>query len=322
MSVAGACGTADRSVSGRLCIHPARDTRPRCRQTARVLPIVGGLGAALAFTLATMSSTRASRLVGASSTLAGVMLVGLAVGLPIALLTTPLPALDGMALVWIGLAGFGNVIGLLLVYSALRIGTVGVVTTLASTEGAIAAVIAVLVGEALRPGAGPALAVLALGAALAATGGGTEVEEGRRVSRADSRRAAALALAAAVSFGIGLYATGRVGGLLPLAWAILPARLVGTVFVALPLLLLGRVRISRAALPFVLVSGLAELAGYVSFVTGAHDGIAIAAVLTSLFAPFSTLLAFVVFGERLGRRQLGGIALVMAGVGALGALQH
>ena len=295
---------------------------PASRHTALMLPILGGLGAALAFTLATLASTRASRLIGAWSTLAGVMAIGLAVALPIALVTTPLPAVGGPALAWIGLAGFGNVGGLLLLYSALRLGTVGVVSTVASTEGAIAAVIAVLAGEALRPGAGPALAVVALGVVLAAAGGGTEVEEGRPVPRGDSIRAATLAMAAAAAFGVSLYATGRVSGLLPLAWAILPARLVGTVFVGLPLLLLGRMRISRTALPFVIAAGLAEVVGYVLFVTGARDGIAIAAVLTSLFAPFATLLAFVVFGERLGRRQLGGIVFVVAGVVALGALQR
>lgn len=286
-----------------------------------MIPILGGLGAALAFTVSILASARASRLVGGPSTLAGAMAIGLAAALPVALFASPAPDLGGDALPWAALSGTGNVIGLLLTYSAYRIGAVGIIATIVSTEGALAALISVLAGEALIPGSGPALALVALGVALAAAGGGQEVEEGVHIPRERSLRAAGLALAAALSFGIGLYATGRVSGLLPAAWAILPARVVGVLVVAIPLGLAGRIRISRAALPFVAATGLAEIVGYASYVTGARDGIAVASVLTSMFAPLATLAAFVFFRERLGPRQLAGIVLVVAGITVLGALQ-
>ena len=50
------------------------------------------------------------------------------------------------------LAGGANVAGLALVYAALRIGKVGIVSPLASTEGAIAALLAVVAGETVGVG--------------------------------------------------------------------------------------------------------------------------------------------------------------------------
>jgi len=286
-----------------------------------VIPILGGLGAAFAFTVGTLASARASRLVGAPSTLAGMMAIGLVVTLPVALFASPPPDLGGNTLPWAVLAGIANVVGLLLIFSAYRIGAVGIIVTVVSTEGSIAALLAVLAGEALAPGSGPAMALVAVGVLLAASGGGQEEEEGVRISRERSLRAAGLALAAAVCFGIGLYSTGHVSGLLPVAWAILPARVVGVLAVAIPLVLARRVRIIRAALPYVAISGLAEIVGYTSFVTGAREGIAIASVLSTMFAPMATVAAFVLFRERLGRREIAGIALVVAGIAVLGVLQ-
>lgn len=286
-----------------------------------MIPILGGLGAAFAFTVGTLTSARASRLVGAPSTLAGMMAIGLVVTLPIALFASPPPDLGGGTLPWAALAGIANVTGLLLIFSAYRIGAVGIIATVVSTEGSIAAVIAVLAGEALAPGSGLAMALVGVGVLLAASGGGQEEEEGVRISRERSLRAAGLALAAAACFGIGLYTTGRVSGLLPVAWAILPARVVGVLVVAIPMVLTRRVRITRAALPYVAVAGLAEIVGYTSFVTGAREGIAIASVLSTMFAPMATVAAFVLFRERLGRREIAGIALVVAGIAVLGVLQ-
>jgi len=284
-----------------------------------MIAILGGLGSALAFAVSVLVSARASRLIGAPSTLAGAMSVGLAIGLPIALVTAPAPDLGGNALLWVALAGFGNVIGLLLTYAAYRIGVVGIIATIDSTEGAIAAVIATLAGEALAPGLAPILGLVALGVVLAASAGGEE--EGVPISRDRAIRAAALATGSAVCFGISLYGSGRAAGVLPIVWAILPARFVGVALVALPLLALGRFRMTRAALPFVVATGIAEVVGFVSFTIGAREGIAVASVLSSMFAPVAAIAAFVVFRERLGRRQIAGIALVVCGVAGLGILQ-
>lgn len=285
-----------------------------------MIPVLGGLGAALIFAVSVLVSARASRLIGSPSTVAGAMTVGLLVGVPLALLTAPPPNLGGPTLVWVGLSGFGNIIGLLLIYAAYRVGAVGIVSTIASTEGAIAAVLSVAAGEVLAPGAGILLALVAAGVVLAASAGGEE--EGVAISRDRAIRAASLSVVAAACFGISLFGGGQAAGLLPVFWAVLPARVVGTIFVAVPMVALGRLRMTRAALPFVVATGIAEVVGFSLFTLGAREGIAVASVLSSMFAPIAAIAAFVVFRERLGRRQIAGIILIAVGVAALGFIQR
>ena len=286
----------------------------------RMIPILGGLGAALLFTVSVLASARASRLIGAPSTVAWAMVVGLAVTLPVALIAAPAPDFGRGALTWFLLAGLGNVTGLLLTYAAYRIGAVAVIVTIASTEGAIAAILAVLAGERLAPGTGAILVVIALGVAITAAGTRAGAE-GLPIAPERALRAVLLAVGSAASFGVGLYSSGRLSTLLPIPWAILPPRAIGFLLVALPLVALSRIRISWAAAPYVVAVGLAEVIGYVCYTIGAHDAIAITAVLTTLFAPLSAVAAYFLLRERLTTRQVAGIGLVVAGIAILGAFQ-
>src|SRR5205823_12201026 len=121
--------------------------------------------------------------------------------------------------------------------------------------------------------------------------------------------------------GTGLYATGHVSRELPLPWLLLPARLGGVVVVALPLVLTSRLRLTWRALPLVVAGGVAEIAGFASYSLGARHGVAVSAVLSSQFAALAALAAFVLFRERIGRVQVAGVAAIVAGISALGALQ-
>lgn len=283
-----------------------------------MLAIAGGLAAAASFAVSTLVSARASRLVGAPVTVAGVMAVGLALVLPVALLSTPLPTGVGDLLAPT-LSGAANIGGLLLAYSAYRIGTVGVVATVASTEGAISAILSVFAGQRLAPGSGPILAVVAAGVALAAGGGGNEVEEGRRIDRRHSLQAAGLALLAAMMFGSGLYLAGSVSNDLPIAGILLPGRLLGCLALGVPLLVTDRAHVTREALPFIVVCGIVEVTGFSAFAVGARESIAVTSVLASMFAPIAAIASFLLFGERLARRQVGGIVLVVSGIALLAA---
>ena len=211
------------------------------------------------------------------------------------------------------LAGAGNVLGLLFNYRALRVGMVSIVGSISSTEGAIAALIAVVAGETLAPGTGITLLVITGGVVLAAL---VPSE-----SHGDPRRAAALASCAAVCFGVGLYATARVSDALPLVWALVPARVVGVVAVTVPLALSRRLVLTRPALPLVVASGLCEVGGFAAFALGSRHGIAVTAVLASQFAAVAAVAAYVLFHERLTRLQLAGVVAIAAGVAALTALQ-
>src|SRR6266498_388038 len=281
-----------------------------------MLAVVGGLGAAFAWATTVMCAARATRLIGVLSVLAWVMLTGLAVTLPWAA-SQGVPDLDASATFWLTVAGAGNCAGLVLVYSGLRIGKVGVVAPIVSTEGAIAALIAVLAGESLAPGAGAALVVVATGIVLV---GMSQDSSGSR-AHAHDVRAAFFAGAAALSFGASLYATGHVATDVPVSWAILPPRVIGVLAIAVPLALTARLKLTRSALPLVLVAGVAEVGGFASFALGARHGIAVSAVLASEFGAVAALAAFVLFRERVVRLQVVGIAAIAAGVAVLSALR-
>jgi drug/metabolite transporter (DMT)-like permease len=286
-----------------------------------MIAILGGLGAAGAWALSTVCSSRSSRMIEPVSVVAWVMLVGLLVTGPLAAARGIPAGLGGAPGAWLLLAGAGNVAGLLLSYRALRIGQIALVAPLVSTEGAIAALIALAGGETLAPAVGATLAVIVVGVCLAAvpTAEAAEAEERRRTGRhAD---AVLLAIGAASSFGASLYATARAGSSLPAVWVVLSARLMGTLALALPLAAAGRLRLVRPALPLVVASGVCEVLGFFSFTSGARHGIAVAAVISSQFAVLAAFAGYLLFGERLSRLQLLGIVTVVVGVAMLSALR-
>lgn len=281
-----------------------------------MIAVLGGLGAALAWAAGNLCATRAARMIGAPSTLAWTMVTGLIITVPWAA-HGGTPDIDGKTCASFLVAGLGNSIGLLFVYSGYRIGKVGVVAPIASTEGAIAAVIAVAAGEALAPGTGIVLILIVTGIVMAGLGyGSAEAGPGSH-----ARRAALFGVAAALSFGTSLYATGRLGGELPVAWAVLPPRVVGVLVVALPLAISARLKLTRQALPLVVAAGVAEVVGFASFAIGARHGIAVSAVLASEFGAVAAVAAYFVFRERLTRIQVAGVVAIAFGVAAVSALQ-
>jgi len=278
-----------------------------------LLAILGGLVAAFCFGVGTLFSARSTRLIGPSSVVGWMMLVGLIAVLPFVVADGVPAQLDRGSATWLLAAGLGNVLGMLIVYEALKIEWVGIVAPITSTEGAMAALIAIGAGEQIGGGTGFALALIVAGVVL--TG----------VIRAEhqhlhGRRGALLALLSSVCFGVSLYATGRVSDQLPLAWVVLPARATGVLLVAVPLALTSRLRLTRQAFPLVVATGLLEVFGVASYALGARHGIAIAAVLASQFAAVAAVGAYFVFKERLGRIQVAGVVMILVGVATLTAL--
>jgi drug/metabolite transporter (DMT)-like permease len=280
-----------------------------------VAAILGGIGAALCWGTSTFCSSRSTRLIGATSVLSWVMLVGFVVILPIALWRgLPTSASHG-DLAWLAVSSIGSVGGLGTSYAALRRGKLSIVAPICATEGAIAALIAVAFGEHLALGPGLALAAIAGGVTLASIG--HDAIEGQ-----SSYPSIGLALVAAVLFGTSLYAAGRTGPALGAATILLGARSLGVVVILLPSTARRSLRITRDALPLVVTSGLLELIGYGAFIAGVGDGdVAVPAVLSSLFAAVAGVLGFVLLGERLRSIQLAGVATILVGVVALSGLQ-
>ena len=304
----------------------------RTRHTASVIAIIGGLGAAVLWAAATLCSSRSSRMLGSRVVLGWVMIVGVLVGLPIAVLSPGPATLEPSTVALLGLAGISYVVGLQLTYAALRIGKVSVVAPIVATEGAVAALIAVALGDQIGMIAGVMLAVIASGVVLSTLEPGrTDVAAGdfdlvadtidapAGERPGDARRAALLAAAAALFFGVGLVAAGRSASLVPVAWVALSARLVGLVVVVIPLILQRRLWLTRAALPLLVIAGVGEIIGSMLSAWGSRDSIATSAVMGSQFAAIAAVAAYFLFRERLGRRQIAGVVMIVAGVTVLAA---
>jgi drug/metabolite transporter (DMT)-like permease len=293
-----------------------------------VIAIVGGLVTAVLWATTLLGSARAARLIGPWSTLAWVMLIGLGVAVPFVVLTGSTVTLTDRDVVNMTIAGVANSGGLLLGYAALRRGKVAAVGPVVSTEGAIAAVLAVIAGDPLTTVAAIILAVIAVGVVLASverSSDRVEADDDARPRPDLTGRSAAitagLALGAAVLFGINLFVTSRIANALPLAWSILPARLAGAALVGVPLILARRIRLTREAAPFVVLVGLAEIGGIAAFAIGSRDSAPIASVIASQFAGIAAIAAFLIYGERLNRIQVIGVVVIAAGVALLTAVR-
>lgn len=305
--------------------------------------LLGGLAAALAWAGATLCSTRSARAVGPALALGWVMAFGLIALLP--LLAADVPHDVSRATTgWLVLSGAANVGGLLMSYRALSTGAVGVVSPIVSSEGGVTALIAVAAGQRMGGTRATALAGVIGGVALVAWRSGSagpaagptpealagpaahpegepppDTPAAPHLPGPTVARAVVWAGAAALTFGVGLYATGRAGHGVPLAWAIAPPRLIGVALITLPLLLRGRLHLPRELVPFAIGGGVLEVAGFLAYAAGAADDVAIAAVMASVTGAVSAGLGRLFFRERLARHQLLGIALVVAAVAVLGA---
>jgi drug/metabolite transporter (DMT)-like permease len=281
-----------------------------------MIAILGGLGAAILWAGANLTSSRASRLIGSNSVVAWMMLIGLFVAGPLGLASGPVPPITPDLAVWLAGSGLGSVIGLLLVYRGLRLGKVGVVTSLASTEGAIAAVLAVIAGEHITLAIAGTLCVIVAGIAMVGLSTSDTTEP---VAASDERRAALYGALAALAFGVTIYSTAHLGMVMPPLMAVLPVRIFGVVLVFIPMAVAGRLQLTRRALPMVAFIAAAEVFGNASYVVGSQESIAIAAVLASQFAAIGTVAAFFLFRERLSMGQRSGIVAIALGVAMLTA---
>ena len=255
-------------------------------------------------------------MIGAVPTLGGVMLVSSILAVPVALLTIDGTIPPATALPLLAIAGLGNVFGLLFEYIALRSGKIGLVGALAAAEGAVASVLSVLAGEVLHAVQAAGVGLVAVGVVFAALAPDPAPSPSTAPGSGPgtARRALFFGALAGLSFGASLYATGRLGTDLALGWAILPPRIVGMTLIVLPLAATSRLRIGRAALPFVVISGAGEVGGFLAYAWGARESIAISSALAAQFASVAAIIAWLVLGERLTRLQWSGVAAVAAGV--------
>lgn len=275
-----------------------------------LVSVVAGLLAATIFATGTLALARSSRAIGVSA-VAIAMGAGLLLNALVLIVTRPAPP-DG-AIGSMLLAGALNVTALALIMRAFRMGKVGLIAAIVSTEGAVAALLAGVTGERL-----PVLAWLAVAViAAAVVAASWERSPAAPAAERAPQTAIWLALGAALAAGSSLFVIGRLSQSVALAWAVLPPRLIGSLLLGAPLLVTGRLQWSRKAAGLAAVGGTCELLGFFAYGWAAQGSVAIAAVVTTLYAPLSAVGAFVLWRERLSSVQLVGVAVLLIGVTAM-----
>jgi drug/metabolite transporter (DMT)-like permease len=280
-----------------------------------MLAIAAALGAALAWGISAACDNRSTRLVGSLQALAWVQLIGLAQILPFALYdgTPSMPAAGALA--WIALGGVGVCLGLSLAYAAIGRGAVSVVSPVMAVDGALAALVSVALGEriAVATAAGLALVIGGMLLVLYAT-----ASQERAGVAGHSLASVALAAGAACGFALFLLAAIRAGDALSDAWLQLVYRVLPLLVIGVPLLWRRRLGLPGGAWSFVVAAAALQTAGFVLYrVAGRSEGVAIPSVLSSQFAVIAIIGGVVLLGERLSRRQLGGLAGLLVGVAVI-----
>jgi drug/metabolite transporter (DMT)-like permease len=251
------------------------------------------------------------------SSIFAVTVISQAAGFIVLAAALPLVAgrLSGGALAFGALGGICGGIGLALLYHALSIGKMGVVSPITAVLAAsIPVIVGTARGEHLAPWQGAGIGIALLAVVLISL---SHEPDGRlECSTAGVKEAIASGIALG-GFYTFLALAGKGAGLYPLV----SARAASTAFLALVALASRRTIVPvRGTLPVILVAGALDMSANVLYVLAASTGyLSIAAVLTSLYPASTVFLARVVLGERLALVQRIGVAFALAGVALIAA---
>jgi drug/metabolite transporter (DMT)-like permease len=208
------------------------------------------------------------------------------------------------------LAALLHLLGAYALTQALTIGTISLVMPIASSYGAVSAVLSILSGEPVTPTAMLGIAITVVGVALA---GQAQSDKSKRTTAG-----VGWALVAAGGFGVAFWVQGAMLvpaiGSLPSVWMFLAfgvlamgsASLFGFGSLAFP---------PKEAISVTFGSGSLAVGAYIAVALGFATGqIAIVAVLSTLSSVITAILGYFVLGERLSARQIVGVVLIIVGV--------
>lgn len=273
--------------------------------------VLGSL-AALAWGLADVSVTYLSRRGGFFTTLLYTQTAGVALLVVVALALDDLPGASGaelLALVALGPVAVAAYAGF---YRALELGPIAIVSPIASSNGAIVVLLAVLVlGESLTAlqAVGCVLVLGFIGLAALEPGGG-RAEEGANGIR--------LALVTAVSFGIYLFGLATISE--ELGW-LLPILVARTAAVAILAAVAAawppprRGSLGRLGVLGCMGAGALDAAGYLAFNRGGEIGeVAITSAAAAAYPVIPILVGLLALREQIAWRQLVGVAGVLGGM--------
>ena len=251
-----------------------------------------------------------------ASTIA-IVLVSQAAGLvPLALLLFVLPgAPSGQDFVWGAIAGLAGSVGVALLYRALAIGTMSIV---APTTAVCAVMVPVLV-EAFRGERLPPLTQGGIGLAVVAVVLVSQQDSPASGDAGPTRRVIppgiGLALMSGVAIGLFFLALARTSAAAGL-WPLFASRgLSMLVFGAIAAARSQGLRLDREVLKIAVACGVVDMLANALYLLASRGGpLSVIVTLASLYPASTVVLARVVAGERLSRRQGIGVACALAAV--------
>jgi drug/metabolite transporter (DMT)-like permease len=287
--------------------------------------VIFGLGAALGWGSADLLAALAGRRIGAFRTVLIAQVISAIAISTILLLIRPDLARLGGVVWWLIPNAVATASAYFLLYRALEVGPVHLVSPLLAAYGVLPVLLAVvLLHESLAP-------LTVLGVTLT-IGGAVLSSADLRATRTGARRinrALPWALASATLFGIVTYTFGwatRRAGWLPTLWF---SRTCGALLFVLIAVVLGLRRSklggrivsggAAGAIGFALALGFVDIFGTASFGYGAEVGlISIVTAVSAIYPLIPVLGGVFLFGERPAPNQFVGVGLVVVGLALLG----
>jgi drug/metabolite transporter (DMT)-like permease len=302
-----------------------------------MLTVVLGLGSALGYALHDFLMVKVVRAAAIWTALAWSMGVGLAILLPLALVSDgpPSGSAEWRAAGFAVVSGLCEAGGLACLLRGLVTGNLSIVTPLASLAGGFVAVVAIAGGESL-----PTLALIGLPLAVAGglmasvekapksevfgpdtsgpaglgADGAAAAAEGAPARRTRATAGAGWALLSSGLFAITVFLLAQATALNPVALAAY-GRL-GTVLVLVPVaLFLAGLRLPRPLARRCAYAGVFDAAAFVALAAAITVGpLAVASVVISQGGTVAVLLGYVFLHERLSRVQYAGVAFTCLAV--------
>ena len=278
--------------------------------SSAVATILFGLAASLSWGSGDFCGGLASRRQNASLVVISAYTVGFFILIGLALLwheAWPTP----QDLLWGAFAGIVGGLGLILFYSALTVGRMGIIAPISATLTAGLPVIFSIFTQ----GAPALLQIVGFVAALVAI---VLISSPERAK--ERPKGIWLALISGSCFGLFFILISRVSHNSTF-WPLAMARLSAVIFLVILAIFRKQpakhkhAKRDRLALPLILLSGTLDALGNAFFVLAAHSGrLDIAAVLSSLYPAATVLLAAFVLRERVNRLQGLGILLALIAI--------
>jgi drug/metabolite transporter (DMT)-like permease len=301
--------------------------------------VIYGLIAAIGWGVSAIAATNAARRAGTYVAVLGSQGVGVAVLVILAaFLHTSLGPIDGTEAIGLVSAGMLGLLGYLTLYRALETGgAVGLISAISATYGGITTLLAVLVlGEHIG-GLGAAGVVLAVTGVAIASAYSPAAAQAPAVAVAEpivgvaprpsrvrglTRAGVPLALASAVTYGVGGLLLGDYSARAGALESALVAHGASVTVLLLALPFLGRRKAWRpgtSSMVWAAAAGLTDVVGLLAFARGGQVGqVAVTAAVSSVYPAIPLVGGLVMFGEQLGRRQVLGITLIIAGLVLIG----